>query len=276
MLLYTFQPGDLIVAAQINTNFQEMGKVLGLDSSAANLKLPGRISVGPNRLGTISSFTDRLGTSPRYLHIGWNAEEYGVNSTVRVQRKSVGKGMGSTAVRVSGLGFSVLGTPQDTGDLNAQLDTLFSVRTNNVAYLNPKVSFVTNTEPQSIEDYRLTFKPLAASIQIVDVANTADNLSLTFDCATLLGKGYNLNGGNFHAVEVSVSAVTGSEASEVAVHGTGLGKYTGVVLTLKRNEPDVARGCCVFQRGAGGNQILRITATNSLSSLVVRVVGLWR
>lgn len=276
MLLYTFKPGDLIVASQINHNFQEMAKVLGLNSSAASLELPGKVSVGPNRMGTISSYTDRVGASPRYLHIGWNAEETAQNSRVFVQRKSVGKGIGSTAVRVSGLGFSVLGTRQDTGDLNAQLDTLFSVRNNNVAYLNPKVSFVTNETPGSIEDYRLTFKPLAQGIEIVNKANTTDNLVLKFDCTTLLGKGYNLGGGNFHGVEVSLSAKTGDEQSEVAVYGEGLSKYTGIIATLKKNEPDAMRGCCVFKRGGNGNQTLVITATHNLSSLVVRIVGLWR
>lgn len=276
MLLYTFKPGDLIVASQINHNFQEIAKVIGRDSSAASLALPGRVSIGPNRMGTISSYTDVAEHNVRYLHIGWNAEETLQDDRVAVQRKAVGAGIGSAALRVSGLGFSVLGTKRDTGDLNAQLDTLFSVRTNNVAYLNPKLSFVTDESPDSIADYRLTFKPLSQAVEIVSKANTRDNLVLQFDCASLISKVPQFNGGNFHGVEVSVSAQTGNEQAEVAVFGNGLSKYTGLVTTLKRNEPDTARGCCVFKRGSDGDQILVMTATHNLVSLVVRIVGLWR
>lgn len=271
MNLFTFTPGDLIVSSQINANFREFQNILGEKSSAEELALPGRVTLGPTRRASLSALSDKVGGNPDYLHIGWNAEEYIGGSGIELQRRVAQAG--SSAVRVGSNGFSVFVAPQGTSVTN--MPAVFAVRANNTAFLHPNWSMtVSRDTPDEISDYRLMFNPLSTPIEILKRSATAASSTFTVNIADISNR---LGTTNFHGVEVVVNAVTNRGVfSEVYVHGLDMNEFTGLVLNLGSEQRVSERGCVVFKRGSSGNQKLRIRSTGALSSLTINVVGLWK
>lgn len=274
MQLFRFKPGDLIVASQINYNFNALRDVLGATSTASELNLPGRMTFGGAHQGSVSALTDKKQSSTRRLHIGWNAEEFVDGDGVGLQRRVQGaQATGSTVVRLSGRGFTVLHTDKTSGNLENQLQSIFALRANKTAYLNPNWSFAITETPSTIADYRLTFKPLT-TFHVETRTNTPANFLFRLDCATLENK---FKTSHFHGVEMYVLArTTTGNASEVRVYGDGMDPWSGLVVNVPANSTRTERGCVVFKRGTGGNQKLVITSTAALSQVTVRIIGLWK
>lgn len=269
MNLYTFKPGDLIVSSQINANFQEFVRVLGASSTAAELALPGRLVLGSSNRASFSVLTDKVNVSEKYLHVGWNAEEYIENAAVRTQRRL--ENNASAAMRIGTNGVDIFYADASTSI--ASMPKVFGVNASE-AYLHEKWSFTSRT-PQSISDYRLMFTPLSASVTVQDVKTVADKApARTIDLSSFTQK---FGTSNYHGVEVSITATAAAGAgTEVRVHGQGLDPYTGLVLNLGSSQKDSTRGCVIFKRGASANQSLVISNTGGLSSLLITVVGLWK
>lgn len=269
MNLFVFNPGDLIVSSQINENFQEFVRVLGKNSTASELALPGRITVGPSRKASISAITDKVDGEHKYLHLGWNAEEYIEGTSVKLQRNS--EQGSSSVVRVGSDGFEFLYSSATQGV--SATSKVFGIDGNNKVFIHENWSVVSRSgSAQSISEYRLMLTPLTTPVSVYASKQAVSaNSSLVFDLATFISQA------NFHGVEVQVTAQAASSASsDVSVYGQGLSPYTGLVLNLGSNQKDSARGCVVLKRGTEPNQKLVVSNTGSLSSLTITVIGLWK
>jgi hypothetical protein len=268
MNLFTFNPGDLIVSAQINANFQEFVRVLGQNSTATELALPGRLTLGSSGRATLSALSDKVEGGSKYFHIGWNAEEFLQGSKVQLQRRVANSP--SAALRLGDQGVEVF---YNTASQSAtSLTRVWGINSDR-AYLNPNWSFSSRaTGTRAISDYRLMLTPLTSAVTIHNVATVAANAApRSIDLSKT-----NFGTTNYHGVEVHVTATAGTAGSEVSVYGQGLDPYTGVILTLGSNQRMSARGCVVLKRGSSPSQTISITNTGGLSALTITVVGLWK
>lgn len=270
MNLFTFNEGDLIVSAQINANFQEFVKVLGPNSSAGELALPGRMTFGPTRRGSFSALSDRVTSGSKYMHIGWNAEEFINNNQVGIQRRV--EQSPSSALRIGDNGFEFL---YARGDQRVEsMSQVFALTNSGRAVLHPNWSFTTRRSPNEISHYRLTYNPLSTSVDIRNNSSVVANTTVSVD---LSDSAINLNSTkNFHAVELVVTAQATSAGSQVSVYGQDMDPYTGLILNLGQNQRGLERGCVVFKRGSSSNSVVLIKNTGALSSLNVKVIGLWK
>lgn len=270
MNLFTFNPGDLIVSSQINANFQEFVRVLGQNSTSESLSLPGRLTLGQQRRASISALSDKKSENPRYLHIGWNAEEYFDGDEIKLQRKTESISSSSLRIGTNGLEFFFAYPSRSI----STIPRIFAI-SGSRAYLNSNWSFSSRFgSPQSIEDYRLMLSPLSAPIEIYK--STSITGSSTPRSVNLDDFASKLTTTNYHGVELSVTAKAGSAPAEIQVYGKNMNPYTGLILNLGSNQQDSARGCMVFQRGETSNQTIMIKSISSLSSLTINIVGLWK
>jgi len=269
MNLFTFNRGDLIVSSQINANFQEFARILGQNSSAAELALPGRLTFGPTRRASISALSDKVVGGSKYLHVGWNAEEYIDGTVVGVQRRV--EQSPSSVLRIGDTGLEFL---YSRSDQNVRtISKVFSVEGSGNAFLHGDWSFTTQTNPASIADYRLTFNPLDQAVVLNTVTRVAANTTTLVDLSRF---STNFKTTNFHGVEVVVTATAGTASTQVSVYGQELSPYSGVLLTLGSSQQGSERGCAVLKRGVTKNQTLVIKNTAALTALTVNVIGIWK
>lgn len=269
MNLFTFNRGDLIVSSQINANFQEFARILGQNSSSSELALPGRLTFGPTRRASISALSDKVVGGSKYLHIGWNAEEFIDGTAVGVQRRV--EQSPSSVLRIGDAGLEFL---YSKADQNVRTTSkVFSVEGTGNAFLHSDWSFTSQSNPRSIADYRLTFSPLLSPVEISNFTSVPANRESLVDLSRFYT---NFNTSNFHGVEVVVTATAGTSSTQVSVYGQELSPYSGIVLTLGSSQQGSERGCAVLKRGMTKNQTLVIKNTAALTALTVNVVGVWK
>jgi len=153
----TFEPGEVAASSEVNANFQAIADVVGNDSSASIMNLPGDLVIGPRDNVQISAKGDtQAGSSTSFVQFSWNAELYNDGSSWKVRRFLSNEP--ATAVRVGGEGFQIYTTSRTSGDLEKQFTCIFQVKaTTGDDFVFIKPSITRSAAPgTSLSDYRLT------------------------------------------------------------------------------------------------------------------------
>lgn len=174
-LPYTFTPGTIASATEVNENFNHVMGIVGADSTTEDMKPSGDVLLGPRDAVqlTAKGDTDTTGTGTKYFQVGWNCDMYNEGSTFR-QRRIVNN-EGATVLRVGSTGVEALATARTDSTLDEQLQTAVGIRPhysngsqNPWVYINPswKLQWRDQVADQSTHlNYRntLTFLDLSQS-----------------------------------------------------------------------------------------------------------------
>lgn len=143
-LPYTFTPGTIASATEVNENFNHVMGIVGADSTTEDMKPSGDVLLGPRDAVqlTAKGDTDTTGTGTKYFQVGWNCDMYNEGSTFR-QRRIVNN-EGATVLRVGSTGVEALATARTDSTLDEQLQTAVGIRPhysngsqNPWVYINP-------------------------------------------------------------------------------------------------------------------------------------------
>lgn len=161
-LPHVFEPGEVAAASEVNANFRYLADILGEDSTAELVTLRG-LKVGNGAF---------LSPDASQSLLTWNTlrQQQGTGQVfVRNQTN-----MPASIVGLGQTGFEIRTTSATTGDLNTQLKTVFAARatkSENWFYMDPTWSIQrVNSQPKTIEDYRLTYVQLDDPVTIYEDA----------------------------------------------------------------------------------------------------------
>lgn len=278
--LFNFNSGDVILSTEVNANFNALAQIVGTKSTSDTLALPGKIALGARDAATISALTDTVTADDGYLHMGWNASEtVADNGSVKLNRTS-GLADGATALRVGSKGLAVLGTSQESGDLNTTIKTLFAIRQNNRIFVNPSLSFTSvDNVPGKIDGYRLTYVPLADPVKVYETANIVDKgQRLSVETTRKMQNWLTMTGG-YRGVQLRVAArrtANMDNAARIEVYGQGTDPVTGILFFANNTGLNVVKGPVFFHKGATGNDTVVIEVVHELASLRIDIVGVWK
>lgn len=273
-----FNSGDVILSTEVNANFTALAQVVGTTSTSQLLSLPGKLALGERDGATISALTDKASASTGYLHLGWNATEV-TDGSGNVKLNRVGNlSDGSTVVRVGSEGLAVLGTASATSDLST-MPTLFAIRKNEGVFINSALSFTQAAQPNSIDDYRLTFVPLNTPVNILTtdtIPNRGDDYSLQ---ATRQINNWLSMPGRYRGVQLRVQAQRGADTrstGRIEIYGERTDPLTGILFFANNTGLNITKGPVFFHKGEKDNDKVLINVKHELQTLRVDIVGVWK
>ena len=169
----TFTSGDIASSAEVNENFDYLSDIVGNDSDASALKLPGTVIIGPRQNAQITAESDTAYGDDSFIQIGWNTELYFASGQWNVRRFNAGEV--ASALRIGRLGLEFYTTSNITGSLNSRLNKIFGVRARageDRVYIHQDVHIQrTDSPPGDLDSYRLTYVPFEDPVAIYENNN---------------------------------------------------------------------------------------------------------
>lgn len=166
MSLIQFQRDTIAKSEEVNHNFNYILALIGGESTP-DRTVSGEYQFGPRRTGLITAQHDTGHAWNRYVMLSWNADWEWSQAAGGWQFSRTLTNEPASAIRVGADGFTILSTPQTTGNINSQIKTVFHAapETGGVnggrIYVDPTWHFQRYDRPaESLEAYRLMYVPL--------------------------------------------------------------------------------------------------------------------
>ena len=271
---YTFQSGDIASSAEVNENFNHFSDIVGTDSDAGELHVPGTITIGPRSNVQITAESDTEYGEESFVQIGWNTELFFQSLSWNVRRFNADEV--ANALRIGRNGLEFYGTSNISGSLNTRLNKMFGVRAvsgSDRVYIKSDVHIqrVDDSPTGDLESYRLTYVPFETPVAIVEANNIFEGTKQR------IGTTHNVPE---HAIAIQITAhiranagVPGSllfkRAEDTPTLGSGFGLYAA--------GGSQAYGSGIVHLGSEGahlNRFLEIRSANFAEASIF-VQGYW-
>ena len=172
---YIFSPGEIAASSEVNSNFEWLMNLVGINSTETRMMPVSDIVIGPRSNAQISARSDTTANGSRsFLHIGWNAEWYLDGTTWKFRRFTDGEK--AYALRLGKDGIGMYASARTTGSLDSQITLMANIgatmSNNDRDWFYVRDSFTNvNQSPTQHGHIRSTYVPLTTPVTIYENAS---------------------------------------------------------------------------------------------------------